>query len=144
MGSPAQAGVKAHALRPADEEKGELNERGTTARNYKRGGEFRQGEEKFDNGWRSSSSSSSHSRMVELANMTNRLKALIGRIEHWPKKAQDEAVNSLLAIEGEYLGGDDLSVEDRAALMQSAEDFRLDRFANDEDVREAFNRYHRA
>ena len=76
--------------------------------------------------------------------MSNRLKALINRIEHWPKQAQEDAVNSLLAIEGEYLGGDDLSPEDREALERSAEDVRVGRFADDKDVSETFNRYRRA
>ena len=76
--------------------------------------------------------------------MTDRLKALMERIERWPKQAQDDAVNSLLAIEEEYLGGDDLSPEDRAALERSAEDVRLGKFADDEDVRETFDRYRRA
>jgi hypothetical protein len=73
--------------------------------------------------------------------MSNRLRALITRIEQWPKQAQEDAVNSLLAIEEEYLGGDDLSPEDRVALERSAEDQREGRFADDEDVREIFNRY---
>ncbi len=76
--------------------------------------------------------------------MTDRLKALMERIERWPKQAQDDAVNSLLAIEEEYLGGDDLSPEDRVALERSAEDVRLGKFADDEDVRETFDRYRRA
>ncbi len=76
--------------------------------------------------------------------MTDRLKALMDRIERWPKQAQDDAVNSLLAIEEEYLGGDDLSPEDRVALERSAEDVRLDKFADDEDVRETFDRYRSA
>ena len=76
--------------------------------------------------------------------MSKRLKALMNRIEHWPKQAQEDAVHSLLAIEEEYLGGDDLLPEDRAALEQSAEDVRLGRFADDEAVRETFDRYRRS
>lgn len=76
--------------------------------------------------------------------MSNRLKAIINRIEHWPKQAQEDAVNSLLAIEGEYLGGNDLSPEDREALERSAEDVRLGRFADDEEVQAALDRYHQA
>jgi hypothetical protein len=75
--------------------------------------------------------------------MSNRLKAIINRIEGWPKQAQEDALNSLRAIEQDYLGGDDLTPEDCEALSRSAEDVRLGRFANDEDVQEAFARYRR-
>ncbi len=76
--------------------------------------------------------------------MSKRLRALIDRMEHWPKAAQEDAVYSLLAIEEEYLGGGDLSAEDRAALEQSAEDVRRGRFADDADVRIVFARHRKA
>ena len=76
--------------------------------------------------------------------MTNRLKALFNRIEHWPKSAQDEAVHSLLAIEEEYLGGGDLSPEDRVALERSAEDVRLGRIADEAEALAVFERYRNA
>jgi predicted RNA-binding protein len=75
------------------------------------------------------------------ANMTNRLRAIINRIDNWPKQAQEEAVNSLLAIEDEYLGGDNLLPEDVIALERSGEDVRLGRFAGDHDVEGVLNKY---
>ena len=81
--------------------------------------------------------------MVQSSYMTHRLKKIVDRIAHWPKQAQEDAIQSLHAIEQEYLGGDDLLPEDYAALARSAEDVRLGRFADDEDVKEIFNR-HRA
>ena len=76
--------------------------------------------------------------------MTKRLKSLMARIERWPKQAQVDAVNSLLAIEDEYLGGDDFSLEDRGALERSAEDVRSGLFADDDAIRETLDRYRRA
>ena len=80
----------------------------------------------------------------KIISMSKRLKAIMERIDQWPKQAQEDAVHSLLAIEEEYLGGDDLLPEDRAALERSADDVRLGRFANDETVRKTFDQYRRA
>jgi hypothetical protein len=41
-------------------------------------------------------------------------------------------------IEDEYLGGDDISPEDREALERSGEDVRLNMFADDAAVRVMF------
>ena len=63
------------------------------------------------------------------------------RAASWPESAQDEAVASLEAIEDEYAGRIALSAEDRQALVRSAEDVRLGRFASDDAVRAAFDRH---
>ncbi len=76
--------------------------------------------------------------------MTDRLKQLVNRIGLWPKQAQEEAIQSLRAIEEEYLGGNELSPEDQAALEHSAEDVRFGRLATDAETEDVFNRYRRA
>ena len=76
--------------------------------------------------------------------MSNKLKDLMERAEHWPEVAQEEAIASLQSIEDELVGLYELSPEDRAALERSGEDVRLGRFANEERVREVFGRYRKA
>jgi len=49
----------------------------------------------------------------------------------------------MLEIEAKYGGIYELDEDERAALQQSAEDIRLDRFASDEDIAEVFARIHR-
>jgi hypothetical protein len=53
-------------------------------------------------------------------------------VQSWSPEAQEEAVQSLLAIEGQAIGSIDLSAEDRAALSASADDVRLGRLATDD------------
>jgi hypothetical protein len=76
--------------------------------------------------------------------MSNKLRDLMKRAEHWPEGAQEEAVASLQAIEEELVGLYELSPGDRAALERSDEDVRLGRFASEEQVSEVFGRYRRA
>jgi predicted transcriptional regulator len=72
--------------------------------------------------------------------MNAKLKDLIDRIETWPPAAQEEAVQSLLAIEQEIAEPYELTDEDRAAIDRSLEDMRRGRFASDERVAAVFRR----
>ena len=72
--------------------------------------------------------------------MNAKLKDLINRIETWPPAAQEEAVQSLLAIEQEIAKPHELTDEDRAAIDRSLEDMRQGRFASDERVAAVFHR----
>ena len=76
--------------------------------------------------------------------MSNKLKALMERAEHWPEGVQEEAIASLQSIEEELLGLYDLSSDDRAALERSGEDVRHGRFASDARVSDVFGRYREA
>jgi len=79
-----------------------------------------------------------------MAAMTaKKLKELMERVEHWPPEAQEEVLASLETIE-EFVGVRELSDEDRTALERSAEDVRKGRFANEEQVREVFDRHRRS
>ena len=73
--------------------------------------------------------------------MSNKLKALMERAEHWPEEAQEEAAASLQAIEEELVGLYELSPADRAALDRSEEDVRLGNFASEERVNEVLRRH---
>jgi hypothetical protein len=75
--------------------------------------------------------------------MNAKLKDLIDRIETWPETAQEEAVQSLLAIEQEIAEPYELSDEDRAAIDRSLESMRHGRFATDEQVAAIFARARR-
>jgi hypothetical protein len=80
-----------------------------------------------------------------MAAMTaKKLKELMERVEHWPPEAQEEALASLQTIEEEFVRARELSDEDRTALERSAEDVREGRFANEEQVREVFDRHRRS
>ena len=80
-----------------------------------------------------------------MAAMTaKKLKVLMERVEHWPPEAQEEALASLQTIEEEFVRARELSDEDRTALERSAEDVREGRFANEEQVREVFDRHRRS
>jgi hypothetical protein len=73
--------------------------------------------------------------------MSDKLKDLMERIEHWPEGAREEAIASLQSIEEELVGLYELSPADRAALARSGEDVRLEKFASDEQVHDVFERY---
>lgn len=73
--------------------------------------------------------------------MTKKLKELMQRVEGWPTNAQEEAMESLLAIEEGYIPYR-LSDDDREALQRSEEDVRLGRFADDEEVAKLYDLYH--
>jgi predicted transcriptional regulator len=68
------------------------------------------------------------------------LKEILERAETWPEQAQEEAVNSLLAIEQELADPYVLNDEDRAAIQRGLDDMRHGRFASDEQVSAAFRR----
>ena len=71
--------------------------------------------------------------------MSNKLKELIERVQTWPEEVQEEAIETLLAIEQGHGGRYELSEEDRAALERSAEDVRARRFVTDEQISEFFD-----
>ena len=74
----------------------------------------------------------------------DQVKAVLDHVLTWPAGAQEEAVATLKAIEAEFGDPFELASEDREALERSAEDVRNGRFAEDEEVREVFDRYQRA
>ena len=73
--------------------------------------------------------------------MSNRLKQVMERAQSWPEADQEQAADILLAIEAERSTAVDLSAEDIAALAQSAEDERLRRFADADEIKDIFRRY---
>lgn len=75
--------------------------------------------------------------------MNAKLKDIIERADTWPKEAQEEAVQFLLALEQEYAEPYELSDEDRRAIDRGLEDMRQGRFATDEQVKAVFNRHRR-
>jgi hypothetical protein len=83
--------------------------------------------------------------MLYFAHMeTKDLKSVLGRIETWPKEAQDELLRSMTEIETRYSEVYHVSDDERAALKRSAEDIRKHRFAGDGDVTAVFGRPHHA
>jgi predicted transcriptional regulator len=73
--------------------------------------------------------------------MNTKLKDLLERVETWPEAVQEEAVQSLLAIEQEIVEPCELSDADRAAIDRSLNDMRQGKFATDEEVAAVFNRF---
>jgi predicted transcriptional regulator len=73
--------------------------------------------------------------------MNAKLKDLLERVETWPEAVQEEAVQSLLAIEQEIVEPYELSDADRAAIDRSLNDMREGNFATDEEVAAVFNRF---
>jgi hypothetical protein len=71
------------------------------------------------------------------------IKVVLDRVLTWPLEAQEGAVASLQTIEEEFMGSHELSSEDHEALERSAEDVRHGRFATEEEVNRAFDRYRR-
>ena len=70
--------------------------------------------------------------------MTKMLKDLLERAAHWPQEVQDEAADSLQAIEQAYQGSYVLTAEDEKALEKSAEDVRERRFVSPKKLRTFF------
>jgi len=62
--------------------------------------------------------------------MTKELKSLLERAAQWPQEVQDEAADSLRAIETAYSGLYVLTADDKKALKKSAEDVRLNKFVS--------------
>ena len=73
--------------------------------------------------------------------MTTKLKEILKRVGKWPAEAQEEAVETLRAIEQEHIGQYILTTEDRAALARSAEDVRRKRFVSRRKINALFKRY---
>lgn len=73
--------------------------------------------------------------------MTTRLKEILKRVGKWPTEAQEEAAETLRAIEQEHVSGYVLTAQDRAALARSAEDVRRRRFVSTKKVNALFKRY---
>ena len=76
--------------------------------------------------------------------MTEKCTEILKRAEHWPQAAQEEVIASLEAIEREYIGDDQISPADRAALIRSADDKRNGRISPDDDAEALLVRYRRA
>jgi hypothetical protein len=75
--------------------------------------------------------------------MTTREKveALIDQVAELPDDAQAEFVETLLDMRAQHIGIYRVDDDEREALMRSAEDVRLGRFASDADVEATFRRY---
>jgi hypothetical protein len=78
-----------------------------------------------------------------MTNIANRLTQIMKRAQTWPEADQDQAADLLLAIEAERAAAPQLTEADIDALKESAEDVRLNRFANDKSVNEILHRYRR-
>ena len=73
--------------------------------------------------------------------MTTQLKEILKRVGKWPAEAQEEAAETLKAIEQQHVSGYALTAEDRVALQRSAEDVRHKRFVSAKKVNALFKRY---
>jgi len=67
--------------------------------------------------------------------------ALVERVTSWPEKAQEEAVESLLAIEARYVGGYRMSSDERSAVLEGLAQADRGEFVNDEDMAAFFKRH---
>jgi predicted transcriptional regulator len=67
--------------------------------------------------------------------------ALIERVASWPEAAQEEAVNSLLAIEARHVGTYPTSPEERAAILRGLAEADRDEFVSDEEMAAFFKRH---
>ncbi len=76
--------------------------------------------------------------------MSPRLKELIGRIDSWPEKAQEEAAEFLSAIEAEIAEPYELTDDDRAAIERGLDAVRRGDIATDEEVKAVFDKYRRS
>ena len=72
--------------------------------------------------------------------MTKALKDMLARAKKWPEEVQEEAVDTLRAIEAGHRGIYKLTEDDKAALKRSAEDVRLRRFVSAKKVAAFFKR----
>jgi hypothetical protein len=72
------------------------------------------------------------------------LNELMERAAEWPEEARRELVESMQDIEARYHGVYITTKDDRAALKQSADDIRENRFATHDNVRKVFYRFHQA
>ena len=99
----------------------------------------------FYGGLANSSASSLRSRhsLVQFVRMTtqDKIEALLQQAAELPDEAQAELVQSLVEMRAQHLGIYHLDDEERAALVQSAEDIRLGRFATDHEIERIFAKY---
>jgi predicted transcriptional regulator len=68
------------------------------------------------------------------------LTALIERVASWPEAAQEEAVNSLLAIEARHVGTYRTTPEERAAILRGLAEADRGEFVSDEEMPAFFPR----
>jgi predicted transcriptional regulator len=66
---------------------------------------------------------------------------ILGRIDAWPKEAQAELVQSLIAIEVKHFGTYRLSDEERAAVREGLAQAERGEFVPDEVMAEFFKRH---
>jgi predicted transcriptional regulator len=67
--------------------------------------------------------------------------ALIERVASWPQEAQEEAVNSLLAIEARHVGVYRTSPDERQAILRGLAEADRDEFVSDEEMAAFFKRH---
>ena len=67
--------------------------------------------------------------------------ALIERVASWPEAAQEEAVNSLLAIEAKHLGKYRTTPEERAAILRALAETDRGEFVSNEETEAFFKRH---
>ncbi len=67
--------------------------------------------------------------------------ALIERVASWPEAAQEEAVNSLLAIEERLVGRYPTTPEERAAIFRGLAEAGRNQFVSDEEMTAFFKRH---
>jgi hypothetical protein len=68
------------------------------------------------------------------------LRDILQRVETWPERAQQEALDLLLSIEQELVAPYVLTDEDRNAIERGLDDMRHGRFASAEQVAAVFRR----
>ena len=73
--------------------------------------------------------------------MNKVLETLMERLATWPKEAQAELLESVLAIERKHLGVYRLSEEERTAVRRGLEEMRQQKFATEDKVTAVFKRY---
>jgi hypothetical protein len=66
---------------------------------------------------------------------------ILERISAWPKEAQAELVDAIVAIETKYFGVYQLTDDERAAVREGLAQAARGEFADDEAVAAVFDRY---
>jgi predicted transcriptional regulator len=69
------------------------------------------------------------------------LDALVERVSSWPAEAQEEAVEQLLSIEARFVGGQQMSEEERTAVLEGLAQADRGEFVSDEDMAAFFKRH---
>jgi predicted transcriptional regulator len=72
-----------------------------------------------------------------------KLDTLLERAETWPEEAKAELAQFLIETEVKHFGVYRMSDEERRAVRQGLEEARQGKFASDEEVKAAFDRYRR-